>query len=85
MTGYFDPYRVDEHDIADPRGFEQRYLCGEPAADGISDDRDLAQVELVDHVVVELGKCADTSQGRGSVGASEAGMYWYKRINAVGG
>ena len=69
-----DTDRVDQHDAADPRRLQQRDLRGDPASDGVADDRDVLQADLVQQRVVERGEAGDGVQRLGSGGVS---LMWY--------
>ena len=81
MARDLDPDRVDQHDAADARRFQQRDLGGDPASDGVADDGDVEQVELVEQAVVQRGQAGDGVERLGAWGAAEAGVGWYQHAH----
>jgi hypothetical protein len=63
----------DDH-AGDARAGEQGDLGGDPATDGVADDGDAGQVELVEQGHVEVGECVDVGDVVGAGRAVEAGV-----------
>jgi hypothetical protein len=65
---------VDQDDTAQPRAATDGEFGSDPAADGVPDDGDVAQIELVEQPGIDLGQAADAVQPAGSRGRVEAGV-----------
>jgi hypothetical protein len=69
-----DTHRVDQHDAADSGGAEQGHLGRDPAADGVSDDGHVPEVEFVEQGGVQRAESADGGQRLGAGCRTKAGV-----------
>src|ERR1022692_1949125 len=74
VAGDVYPHGVDEDYVADAPRLQEGHLSSDPAADGVADDGDVAQITLVQQGNVEPGELADGAERLGPRGAPEAGM-----------
>ena len=59
MSLHLDADRIDQDDAAEPVRMTQRHLGGDPSADRIADEDDIAQVEGLEQAGVDLGQTVD--------------------------
>jgi hypothetical protein len=60
--------------MGDPRRRFDRDLSGDPAAERYADDRDVAQIELLEQVEIEIGEVVDPVERSRRLLPAEAGM-----------
>jgi hypothetical protein len=80
-----DAGRVDENEAADATRADERELGGDPAADGVPDDGNVVEIELIEERGVERGETLDALQRIGARRAVEPGVSRGEDTGAVSG
>jgi hypothetical protein len=78
VIGHGDADGVHDDHAGYARAGEEGDLGGDPAADGVAHDGDVAEVELVEQGDVEVGESADVGDVGGAECAVEAGVCRYE-------